>query len=70
MCCLWEDFSRRRHGQLPAVFNRRRAASEWKGNRFTNQKLRERLGWKPRVPMAQAMAAFLSQYDQPASQSL
>ncbi|HEX4350595.1 MAG TPA: NAD(P)-dependent oxidoreductase [Verrucomicrobiae bacterium] len=67
MCCLWEDFSKRRHGQLPAVFNRRRAASEWKGNRFTNQKLRDRLGWKPRVPMAQAMTAFLSQYDLPAN---
>jgi nucleoside-diphosphate-sugar epimerase len=67
MCCLWEDFSKRRHGQLPAVFNRRRAASEWKGNRFSNQKLHERLGWKPRVPMPRAMTAFLSQYDQPAN---
>jgi len=63
MCCLWEDFSKRRQGQLPPVFNRRRCAAEWKGNRYSNRKLRERLGWKPRVSMRNAMAAFLSQYD-------
>jgi len=28
LCCLWEDFSKRRQGQLPPVFNRRRAAAE------------------------------------------
>ena len=33
--------------QLPPAFNRRRCAAEWKGNRYSNQKLRERLGWKP-----------------------
>jgi nucleoside-diphosphate-sugar epimerase len=64
MCCLWENYSKRRQGQLPPVFNRRRASAEWKGNRYTNQKLHDRLGWKPRVNMSQAMAAFLSQYDQ------
>jgi nucleoside-diphosphate-sugar epimerase len=61
ICSLWENYSKWRQGQLPPVFNRRRAAAEWKGNRYTNQKLHERLGWKPRVNMSQAMAAFLSQ---------
>jgi nucleoside-diphosphate-sugar epimerase len=63
MSRLWENFSKRRHGQLPPVFNRRRAAAEWKGNRYSNQKLHDRLGWKPRVKMSDAMAAFLSQYE-------
>jgi nucleoside-diphosphate-sugar epimerase len=63
MSRLWENFSKRRHGQLPPVFNRHRAAAEWKGNRFSNQKLHARLGWKPRVNMEQAMTAFLAQYD-------
>jgi nucleoside-diphosphate-sugar epimerase len=63
LCRFWEDFSKRHHGQLPPVFNRRRAAAEWKGNRFSNQKLHDRLGWKPRVSMSAAMTAFLSQYD-------
>jgi len=67
LCGAWEDFSKKRQGQLPPVFNRRRAAAEWKGNRYTNQKLHDRLGWKPRVNMGNAMAAFLSQYDQPAT---
>ena len=38
-------------------------AAEWKGNRFSNNKLREQLGWKPRVPMNEAMKAFLEQFD-------
>jgi nucleoside-diphosphate-sugar epimerase len=63
MCSLWEDFSKRRQGQLPPVFNRRRCAAEWQGNRYTNRKLHERLGWNPRVNMRSALAAFLSQYD-------
>ena len=49
-------------GQFPPVFNRRRCAAEWKGNRYSNQKLHERLGWKPRVPMKEAMEAFLGQF--------
>jgi nucleoside-diphosphate-sugar epimerase len=48
---------------FPKRFNRRRCAAEWKGNRFSNQKLRERLGWRPRVPMDEAMKAFLQQFD-------
>jgi nucleoside-diphosphate-sugar epimerase len=64
---LWEDFSRRRDGQLPPAFNRRRAASEWKGNRYSNQKLHDRLGWKPRVNLSGAMTAFLAQYRQGAT---
>jgi len=61
--CRWEDFSRRRKGQLPPAFNRRRCAADWKGNRFTNQKLKTKLGWTPRVRMNEAMSAFLGQFD-------
>jgi nucleoside-diphosphate-sugar epimerase len=63
MCFLWEKYSKWSKGQLPPVFNRRRCAAEWKGNCYSNQKLRERLGWKPRVPMEKAMKAFLSQFE-------
>src|SRR5262249_290529 len=59
---LWEKYSESSKGQLPPVFNRRRCAAEWKGNRYSNQKLHERLGWKPTVPMEQAMEAFLGQF--------
>jgi nucleoside-diphosphate-sugar epimerase len=63
MCLLWEKYSKWSKGQLPPAFNRRRCAAEWKGNRYSNQKLKERLGWKPRVPMNEAMQTFLSQFD-------
>jgi nucleoside-diphosphate-sugar epimerase len=59
---LWESYSRRSCGQLPPVFNRRRCEAEWKGNRYPNQKLKTRLGWKPRVGMDAALSAFLGQF--------
>jgi nucleoside-diphosphate-sugar epimerase len=62
MCVLWEKYSKWSKGQLPPAFNRRRCSAEWKANRFSNEKAKERLGWQPRVPMAQAMEAFLSQF--------
>jgi nucleoside-diphosphate-sugar epimerase len=59
---LWENYSKKSGGQLPPVFNRRRCAAEWQGNRYTNQKLHDRLGWKQKVPLADAMKMFLAQY--------
>jgi nucleoside-diphosphate-sugar epimerase len=63
LCSLWENYSKWSKGQLPPAFNRRRCAAEWKRNCYSNQKLRERLGWKPRVSMEKAMASFLSQFE-------
>lgn len=62
MCALWERYSKLSQGQLPPAFNRRRCAAEWKGNRFPNRKLREQLGWRPRVGVADGMAQFLEQF--------
>jgi hypothetical protein len=62
LCLLWEKYSKWSKGQLPPAFNRRRCAAEWKSQRYSNQKLKERIGWKPRVPMKQAMEAFLTQF--------
>jgi nucleoside-diphosphate-sugar epimerase len=59
---LWEKYSKWSKGQLPPAFNRRRCAADWRPNRFSNQKLRERLGWKPRVGMEKAMASFRGQF--------
>jgi nucleoside-diphosphate-sugar epimerase len=63
LCLLWERYSRHSKGQLPPAFNRRRCAAEWKGNRFSNQKIRNRLGWKPRIDMQTAIASFLTQFE-------
>ena len=63
LCAGWEKYSKVSHNQLPPVFNRRRCAAEWKGNRYSNQKLKDALGWKPRVSMQEAMTAFLGQFN-------
>jgi len=62
LCALWESYSRYSKGQLPPAFNRRRCAAEWKAMKFSNAKLRTRLGWKPRVDLKTAMGAFLGQF--------
>jgi nucleoside-diphosphate-sugar epimerase len=59
---MWEAYSRKSKGQLPPAFNRRRCAAEWKGNRYSNAKLREQTGWRPRVSMEAAMQSFLAQF--------
>jgi nucleoside-diphosphate-sugar epimerase len=63
MCSLWEKYSKWSKNQLPPAFNRRRCAAEWKGNRYSSEKLHQRLGWKPRVPLDKAMEAFLAQFE-------
>jgi nucleoside-diphosphate-sugar epimerase len=62
LCAGWEKYSRATRNQLPPVFNRRRCAAEWKGNCYSNRKLKERLGWQPRVSMKHAMSSFLAQF--------
>ena len=55
---LWEWYASRSQGQLPPVFNRRTCAFAWKGNTYANGKLKHRLGWRCRVPMAAALERY------------
>ena len=57
-CYLWELYSRRSEGQLPMAFNRRRCDYYWRGNRYSNKKLKDRLGWKPSVSFPEASRRF------------
>lgn len=50
-----EWYSTRTGGHLPAVFTRYKVDAMWKGNRFSNHKAKERLGWQPRIPMKEAL---------------
>jgi nucleoside-diphosphate-sugar epimerase len=58
LCYLWERYSVRSGGQVPPVFNRRNCAFAWKGHQYSNRKLKEHLGWTPRVPMEEALDRY------------
>jgi nucleoside-diphosphate-sugar epimerase len=58
LCYLWEKYSEWSGGQLPPAFNRRRWHAYWKKARFSNEKLKTRLGWAPRVPTAEGLRRF------------
>lgn len=58
LCHLWEKYSEWSQGQLPPAFNRRRWHNDWKKTRYSNQKLKAKLGWKQRVPTAEALRRY------------
>jgi len=60
LCCLWEKYSYWSYGQLPLAFTRGRWYSEWKSTRYSNKKLKDRLGWKPKISTPEAMRLYLS----------
>lgn len=57
-CNLWEKYSDWSSGQLPAVFNSCRWSSDWKGNRYSNEKMKMLLSWKPSVSFDEASRNF------------
>lgn len=58
LCYLWEKYSVWSREQLPPVFNRKRWHSNWKSTRYSNDKLKSSVGWKPRVPTADGLKLF------------
>jgi nucleoside-diphosphate-sugar epimerase len=58
LCYLWEKYCQWSEGQLLPAFNRRRWHAYWKKTRYSNQKLKTRLGWIPRVPTAVGMERY------------
>lgn len=62
-CLAWEKYSVWSEGQLPPVFNRGRCATYWKGNRYTNQKLKQMTGWSPRISMSEAMRRYAGAHE-------
>ena len=58
LCCLWERYSDWSEGQLPPAFNRRSWHAYWKKTRYSNEKLKTRLGWTPKCPTAEGLERY------------
>jgi len=58
LCCLWEHYSAWSQGQLEPAFNRKRWIANWKKTSYSNQKLKTKLGWTPRVSTADGLRAY------------
>jgi nucleoside-diphosphate-sugar epimerase len=56
---MWEKYSGWSEGQLPPVFNRRRWDAYWKKTRYSNQKLKAKLAWTPKVTTAEGLRRYL-----------
>jgi hypothetical protein len=60
LCAAWEHYSRWSEGQLPPVFNRLKWHAQWKSTRYSNEKLKVRLGWTPRVSMHDGLERYFA----------
>lgn len=58
LCYFWEQYSQWSKGQLPPAFNRKRWHAYWKKSRYSNDKLKTRLGWVQRVPTAEGLKRY------------
>lgn len=57
-CYVWEKYSKWSKGQLPPVYTRQEWSATWKKTRFSNRKLKEVLGWTPKIPMDEGLKRF------------
>lgn len=58
LCALWEHYSSWSKGQLPPVFNRKRWNALWRKRRYTNTKLKTRLGWNAVVSTNEGLLSY------------
>ena len=57
-CFLWEKYCYWSHFQLPPFFNRRKCAAYWKGNKYSNDKIKTELGWNQKVNYHEASKIY------------
>ncbi len=57
-CYLWETYSEWSEGQLPPAFNRGQWYANWKKTRYSNEKVKAKLGWRPRVSTDEGLRRY------------
>ncbi|MGC8893092.1 MAG: NAD-dependent epimerase/dehydratase family protein [Candidatus Saccharicenans sp.] len=57
-CFAWEQFSKWSEGQIPPVFSRREWHAYWKKTHYSNRKIKEKLGWEPKLKSKDALALY------------
>jgi nucleoside-diphosphate-sugar epimerase len=64
LCYFWEKYVHWSHGQLPLAFSRSRWYSEWRKTRYSNEKLKVKLGWAPKVPTEEGLRRYFDRVRQ------
>jgi nucleoside-diphosphate-sugar epimerase len=60
LCWMWERYAAWSHNQLPPVFNRRVWRAYWRPTRYSNAKLKARLGWRQIVPTEEGLRRYFA----------
>jgi hypothetical protein len=58
LCYLWEKYSIWSEGQLPPVYGRSSWHAYWKKTRYSNEKVKRKLGWQARIGTPEALDGF------------
>jgi nucleoside-diphosphate-sugar epimerase len=59
-CVLWDRLAKWSSGQIPRSFSCREWAAYWKKTYYSNNKLKEKLGWSPRISTKEGLELFFS----------
>jgi nucleoside-diphosphate-sugar epimerase len=59
LCYLWERYSDWSQGQLPPAFNRKKWNVFWRRTHYSNEKIKTKVGWKPRISMEEGLKRYL-----------
>ncbi len=60
LCFLWEKYAQLSEGQLPPVFSRAEWHAYWKKTRYSNEKIKKKLGWTMKVSTAEGLDRYLT----------
>src|SRR5437879_1305047 len=64
LCGAWEKYSNWSEGQLPPVFNRKTWQAYWKKTRYSNEKVKARLGLATKVPTVEGMRRYCQRWQE------